>query len=117
LARLFAPVAVFGHPKSPVMPPETLLGLALGGGLGLANAVASYILYRLARTRPAGAFYKIALGGMGVRMAVVLVTVALVVGLAPVDVSAFIGALLAVFVVGLAVDVVLIARRPARNDV
>lgn len=53
---------------------------------------------------------------MGVRMAVVLITVALVVGLAPVDVSAFIGALLAAFVIGLAIDIVLIARRPVPSD-
>jgi uncharacterized membrane protein YdfJ with MMPL/SSD domain len=98
------------------MTPDVLLGLIVGAALGAANAVASYLLYRRARTRPSKAFYKLVLGGMGVRMAVVLVTVALVVGLAPVDVSAFIGALLAAFVIGLAIDIVLIARRPVPSD-
>jgi hypothetical protein len=97
------------------MSPDILFGLGSGAAVGAANAVASYLLYRGARFRSDVAFYRLVLGGMVVRLAAVLVIVALVVWLAPVDVSAFIGALLTVFVVGLAADIAYIAKRPAHG--
>lgn len=89
------------------------MGLALGGGLGLVNAVASFLLYRHARARPDPEFFKFVLGGMGIRMAVVLVVAALAIWRAPIDAFAFLAALLGIFVVGLAVDIAYMLRRPA----
>lgn len=98
------------------MSPDTLLGLFSGGLLGAATATASYVLYRVARARAEAVFYRLVLGGMLARLAMVLALVALVVRLAPFDVSAFIGALFVAFALGLAIDIALIARHPARVD-
>lgn len=92
------------------MTPDVLLGLTLGGGIGLANAAASYGLYRLVRTRSDKAFYSVVLLGMLGRLGIALVLVALVVLLVPVHFFAFIGALLVSVVVGLVTETVLIHR-------
>lgn len=95
------------------MPPDTLMGLVLGAGLGAAHAGAGLVLWRLARHRPDRDFYRIVLGGMVARMALLLAALALVLGLVPLHRLAFIGALFAAFVIGLAVEVAQMARRPA----
>lgn len=95
------------------MPSDVWLGLAVGIGIGLANAAVSIVLYRIARKRPARSFYRIAFGGMTARMGAVLLAVVLVVALVPVHIPAFIGALLVVFVIGLAAEITVMARRPA----
>jgi hypothetical protein len=87
----------------------------LGGSIGLANAAASYGLYRLARGRADRAFYAIVLLGMLGRMGVALVLVTAVVMLLPVHLFAFISALLASVGSGLAVETFLIHRDSATS--
>ncbi len=95
------------------MPTDVLLGLLLGVALGAGNALASVLLYRRARVRSAAAFNKIVLGGMVVRLAAVVVLVALAVWLAPIDLFAFLAALLSAYVLGLAVEITYAVLRPA----
>lgn len=115
--NLAAPPLTRGHVSSSLHPmsAEALLGLVLGGGLGLVNAGASVALYRIAiaRTHRDGTFYKIVLGGMLVRMWIMLAAVALAIWLVPVDISAFIGALLGAFVLGLIVEIAVMVRGPS----
>jgi len=84
----------------------------LGGSIGLANAAASYGLYRLARGRADRTFYAIVLLGMLGRMGVALVLVTIVVGFLPVHLFAFISALLVSVGTGLTVETFLIYRDP-----
>lgn len=93
---------------------HVLLSLALGGGIGLANAAASYGLYRLVRTRSDKTFYSVVLLGMLGRLGVALLLVALIVVLVPVHFFAFIGALLVSVVAGLVAETVLIHRAQTR---
>jgi hypothetical protein len=95
------------------MPTDVLLGLMLGFGLGGVHAVAGLVLWRLARHRPDRAFYVIVLGGMVVRMGLLLGALALVLWLVPLHETAFIGTLLATFVLGLTAEIVQMVRRPA----
>jgi len=90
-----------------------LLGLVVGAGLGGAHAAAGLVLWRLARHRPDRAFYRIVLGGLVIRMALLLGALALVLGLAPLHEPALIGALLATFALGLVAEITQMARRPA----
>jgi hypothetical protein len=94
------------------MTPDVTLGLALGGGIGVANAAASYGLYRLARGREDTSFYAIVLLGMLGRLGMALALVAGILGFLPVHLFAFIGALLLSVGAGLAIETFLIARDP-----
>lgn len=96
------------------MTPDVLLGLTLGGGIGLANAAASYGLYRLVRHRSDKTFYSVVLLGVVGRLGVALVLVALILALVPVHFFAFIGALLASVVAGLVTETALIHRGQTR---
>lgn len=96
------------------MTPDVLLGLTLGGGLGAANAAASYGLYRLVRNRPDAIFYQVVLLGMLARMGVALALVALVFALVPAHFFVFTVALLVTTAAGLAAETALIHRHPAR---
>jgi len=94
------------------MTPDVFLALTLGGSIGLANAAASYGLYRLARGREDRVFYSIVLLGMLGRMGVALVLVTVVIGFLPVHLFAFISALLVSVGAGLAIETFLIYRDP-----
>lgn len=98
------------------MSQEVLLGLLLGGGLGLAHTGASFLLYRAARKRKAATFNRMVLGGMVVRLALVLVAVVLVLWLAPVHVFAFLASLMGAFVMGTVFEISYVVRRPARSE-
>jgi uncharacterized YccA/Bax inhibitor family protein len=95
------------------MPSDVMLGLALGAGLGGVHAGAGLVLWHLARHRPDRAFYRIVFGGMVARMMLLLGALALVLWLVPLHETAFIGALFAAFVLGLAAEIYQMARRPA----
>lgn len=95
------------------MPVDTLLGLIVGVGLSGLHAAAGLVIWRRARPRPDDEFYKLVLGGLGVRMALLLGALVLVLWLAPFPETVFLGALLATFVLGLGVEVYHMARRPA----
>ena len=85
---------------------SALFGLALG----LANAVASYVLYRRARGTAQGMFMKIVFGGMLARLVLVLALMTLVLVLLPVSRLAFAGGFFLAFAAGMAVEVLLIQR-------
>ncbi|MEM1043656.1 MAG: hypothetical protein AAGI91_13635 [Bacteroidota bacterium] len=92
------------------MTPDILLGLTLGAGIGIANAAASYGLYRIARDRPDKTFYAIVLMGLLGRLGTSLVLVVLVLLSASANVYAFVGALFVSVALGLAVETALIYR-------
>lgn len=114
LAALLAG-APFPNPLTPVMAPDIVLGLILGGSIGLTNAAVSYGLYRLVRNRPNKTFYRVILLGMLGRLGGALVLVALVLAFVPVHFLAFTGALLTSVVVGLITETLLIHRGQMRH--
>ena len=85
--------------------------VVLGVALGLTNAAASFLLYRVARNKPHGAFMAIVFGGMVARMMVVLALLALVIVFLPVNRLAFIGAFFGAFTVAMTAEVILLQRR------
>ena len=87
--------------------------VALGVALALTNAAASYALWRTARSRKQGAFVTLVLGGMVVRMMVVLALMALVLVFAPISRGAFTGAFFTAFAVATAAEVYFLQRRAA----
>ena len=87
--------------------------LLLGALLGAANAAAAVWTARRATTLPPDRGMQLVLGGMGARMAVALATFALVLAFVDVHRGAFVGGLGLLFAVGLAVEVALLAGRPA----
>ena len=88
------------------------LGVVLGTLLGALNAAASLALVRLARGRAQVAFAKIVLGGMSVRLLVLLAAVSAVLVALPVHTTAFVGSLFVTFVAGLAAELLLLQRHP-----
>ena len=84
--------------------------IVLGVALGLANAAASFLLYRVARNKPQGAFMAIVFGGMVARMFAVLALLALAIVFLPVSRVAFIGAFFATFAVAMTAEIILLQR-------
>ena len=96
---------------------SVVTSLLLGALLGTANAAAALLLARRGRTLDLNPAMKIILGGGFVRLALLLGAVVLVLATLAVDRLAFVGGLGAVFVVGLALEVALVTRRPATPTV
>lgn len=88
---------------------SALIGLTLGAG----NAVASYALWRAARGREQRAFLRLVLGGMVVRLVLVLALVGVVLVALPVHRTAFVGVFFAAFMLGTAAEIAHIQRRAA----
>lgn len=87
--------------------------LALGIGLGLVYALATYATHRLAYRFPAR-FVEIALGGLAVRLLFTLAVLFAVLVLVPVRQGAFVFGFAGAFVLGLLREVaVLLRARPA----
>lgn len=95
------------------MPSDVLLGLTLGAGLGLTHVASGLVLWHVARRRSDRAFYVLVLGGMIGRLFLLLAAVAVAVQWLPLAVFPFIGALFVAFVLGLAIEITQMARRPA----
>jgi hypothetical protein len=94
------------------MPALLWTSVLLGVALGTANAAASLLLVRAARGRSQAAFMKVVFGGMLARMTALLAAVAAILSWATVHRTAFLAALGATVVVGLAVEVLLVGRAP-----
>ena len=84
--------------------------LGVGLGIGLLYHVASYLTYRRAARYEDGRFLKIFLGGLAIRMLVVLVLVALILVAAPVHRAAFVGSFLTALLIGIFAEVVRLHR-------
>ena len=74
------------------------LGLSLGAGIGLVNALASLLLYGWARRRAGNGFIPVILGGMAVRLPLTAAAAAATLAFVYVDALVFVGALMATFV-------------------
>ena len=85
--------------------------LLLGALLGLVNAAAALWTARRAMAGEPARALRVVLGGMVVRMAVVLAAVALVLALVPVSRGAFVGGLGLLFVGGLLMEVAFVLGR------
>ena len=88
--------------------------LLLGALLGAANAGAAAWTARRAAGMEPDRGMRLVLGGMGVRMALVLAAFALVLLFVPVHRGAFVGGLGLLFVVGLVAEVALVLGRSPR---
>ena len=99
------------HYSRTLMEAAIWTSVVLGVALGLTNAAASFLLYRVARNKPHGAFMTIVFGGMVARMMVVLALLALVIVFLPVSRLAFIGAFFVTFTVAMTAEVILLQRR------
>ncbi|MDT0630397.1 ATP synthase subunit I [Rubrivirga sp. S365] len=88
--------------------------LLIGALLGAANAGAAAWTARRAATLDSQRAIQLVLGGMAVRMALVLVAFALVLATVPVHRGAFVGGLGLLFLVGLAAEVALVFGRTDR---
>ena len=86
------------------------LGIALGGGIGLAYIAASRITRRFAVRHEDERFMAVFLIGMAARIGVALVLVTLVLALIPVHSLAFVSSFLITFVIGLIFEVAALHR-------
>ncbi len=91
------------------------LSIGLGAGIGLAYGGFSYLTYRRALSAPRHRFQVIVWGGMLLRMFAALVSIALIVALAPVRPLVFVGAFFIVFALSLALEVYFLHRTPLAN--
>lgn len=82
------------------------LGIALGGGIGLAYVTASRITHRSTAHYEGKRFVAVFLIGMITRMGIALVLVTLILVLVPVHSLAFVSSFLITFVIGLILEVV-----------
>ena len=85
--------------------------LGLGGGIALLYSIISYAVDRRALRASRSRFVKILVGGMLVRMALVLVLLTLVLLFVSVRVGAFIGSFIVLFFAGLLVEVLRLHHR------
>ncbi len=92
------------------MTAEVLAGLLAGIFLGLSYAVAGYLMNRRAELSPEKFMLWVA-GGMAVRMFVALAVIAVVLVVAPVDTTVFLGSFLTLFVLGVISEIVVGYRR------
>ena len=83
----------------------------LGIGIGLLYSAASLLINRYAMRQEQRLFLLLVLGGMVVRMLVVLLVVVLVLLLLPVEQIPFIASFLAVFLIGMIVEVLHLHRK------
>lgn len=88
------------------------VSILLGVVLGVANAVAAVVLYGRARGRDQKTFFTLVLGGMLVRMGLMLAVIVAVLALGLVSPGAFVAALGVTFVAGLAVEIAVVMLRP-----
>jgi hypothetical protein len=84
---------------------------AYGAGLALLNAIAAYALVRWSQRRSAKALVKAVLGGTLVRMALLLVAVVVGIQGLGLPVAPLVAALLALFVVFLALEIAVVQRQ------
>ena len=89
---------------------DALMALLAGTVLGLAYAFAGFFMSRRAQTSPDKFLLWVA-GGMAVRMFVALAIIALVLAVAPVDSSIFLGSFLTLFVLGVILEIATVHRR------
>lgn len=87
-----------------------ILGVVLGGSLALANGLLSFRTLRQAAHVPVRQFAALVFKGMGLRMLLVLVVVALVLWQVPVHLQAFVWTLVAGLVLGLVLEVWMLMR-------
>ena len=85
------------------------LSVVLGVAFGLAYYASSVVTHRIAARHPR-VFFVIALGGMLIRMMLCLAAVALALVFLPVRPLAFVGTFMALFVVGLALEITRLHR-------
>jgi hypothetical protein len=101
------PLSVYGSPR-------LTWSIAVGGGIGVLNAVAGCMAISWAFRRTSKVFFKTVFGSMGVRMALIGVVVALLVKFTDIHLAGFIGALFGSYVVFQTMEVLFLVRRLPR---
>ncbi len=86
---------------------------AWGAALAVLNTLVAYRLVRWSRDQPTVTFFRTILGGMLVRMAVLLVAVAVTLQVAALPATPFVVSLLGHFVVFLVIETAVVSRTPA----
>ena len=98
-----------------MMAVEFWFSVGLGAGIGLLYGLVSYLGYKRALLASHHRFLLLALGGMTVRLLVVVSLIAVILSLSLVQATPFVGAFFAVFIVALVLEVLALHRRqPAR---
>ncbi len=87
-----------------------------GAALAVLNTLAAYRLVLWTRDKAAVAFFRAILGGMLVRMAVLLVAVAVALRAAALPATPFVISLLGHFVVFLVLETAVVSRMPAATE-
>jgi O-antigen/teichoic acid export membrane protein len=100
-------------PLAPRLGPGGGTAAAWGAALAVVNALAAYRLVLWSRDKTTVAFFRAILGGMIVRMALLLVAVAVALGAAALPVAPFLISLLGHFVVFLVLETAAVSRMPA----
>lgn len=86
------------------------IGVAVGIGVMAGHSVLRLLTHRLAGRHSETAFLVVELGGLGGRMLLLMIAVALVLGFAPVSKIAFVGTVLSLLVLSIIIEVRLILR-------
>ena len=89
---------------------------AWGAALAVLNTLAAYRLVRWSDGKPTVAFFRAVLGGMLVRMALLLVAVVLLLRVAGLPTSPFVVSLLGHFVAFLVLETAVVSRPPAQPE-
>jgi O-antigen/teichoic acid export membrane protein len=100
-------------PLAPRLGPGGATAAAGGAALAVVNALAAYRLVLWSRDKPTVAFFRAILGGMIVRMAVLLVAVVLALRAAALPAAPFLISLLGHFVVFLVLETAVVSRMSA----
>lgn len=90
---------------------EIWWSIALGAGIGAVYGGAAFLTHRLAFRFQDNRFTAIVLGGMLLRMVLLLAVVVLVVALVPIHAASFLIALVAVLLLSLALELMAVLRR------
>jgi len=89
---------------------------AWGAALAVLNTLAAYRLVRWSDGKPTVAFFRAVLGGMLVRMALLLVAVVLLLRLAGLATTPFVVSLLGHFAAFLVLETAVLSRRPVPTE-
>ena len=90
---------------------EIWWSIGVGAGIGAVYGGAAFLTHRLALRFQDNRFTAVVLGGMLLRMFLLLAVVALVVALVPIHAAAFLIALVAVLLLSLAIELTAMLRR------
>ena len=116
LATLVASAGLSAYPLWKFGSAEIIKGVAMGALLSTINVLAGYATIEYSFTKSYNTFLKAVLGGMGVRMAFVLVVLLLFIKVFEFHTAALVSSLLGFYVIFLVLEVVFIQRKLTQRN-